>query len=85
MGYTANKLISIARAEIGYLEKASNGSLDSKTENAGSGNYTKYARDLYNAGYYNGDKQGYEWCEVFIDWCHWIASGKDAKLAYSYC
>ena len=81
MSYTASKLISIAEAEVGYLEKKSNANLDSKTGNAGSKNYTKYARDLHAAGYYQADKNGYEWCEVFNDWCHWIASGKDAKLA----
>ncbi len=81
MGYTASKLIAIAEAEVGYLEKKSNADLDSKTGNAGSKNYTKYARDLHKAGYYNGNKNGYSWCEVFVDWCHWIASGKDAKLA----
>ncbi len=81
MSYTASKLIAIAEAEVGYLEKKSNTNLDSKTGNAGSKNYTKYARDLHKAGYYNGNKNGYSWCEVFVDWCHWIASGKDAKLA----
>ena len=81
MRYTASELVAIARAEIGYLEKKSNAKLDSKTENSGSNNYTKYARDLHEAGYYQGNKNGYEWCEVFNDWCHWIASGKDAKLA----
>ena len=79
--YTASKLIAIAEAEVGYLEKKSNADLDSKTGNAGSKNYTKYARDLHQAGYYQANKNGYEWCEVFNDWCHWIASGKDAKLA----
>ena len=81
MSYTASKLIAIAEAEVGYLEKKSNADLDSKTGNAGSKNYTKYARDLHEAGYYQANKNGYEWCEVFNDWCHWIASGKDAKLA----
>ena len=81
MSYTASQLIAIAEAEVGYLEKKSNSDLDSKTGNAGSKNYTKYARDLHNAGYYQANKNGYEWCEVFNDWCHWIASGKDAKLA----
>ena len=42
-----DKVLSIARQEIGYLEKRSNSQLDSKTANAGSNNYTKYARDLY--------------------------------------
>ena len=81
MRYTASQLIAIAEAEVGYLEKKSNSNLDSKTGNAGSNNYTKYARDLHSAGYYQANKNGYEWCEVFNDWCHWIASGKDAKLA----
>jgi peptidoglycan hydrolase-like protein with peptidoglycan-binding domain len=81
MRYTASELVAIAREEIGYLEKKSNADLDSKTGNAGSKNYTKYARDLHSAGYYQANKNGYEWCEVFNDWCHWIASGKDPKLA----
>lgn len=81
MRYTASKLIAIAEAEVGYLEKKSNADLDSKTGNAGSKNYTKYARDLHASGYYQANKNGYEWCEIFNDWCHWIASGKDAKLA----
>lgn len=81
MGYTASKLVAIARGEIGYLEKETNANLDSKTGNAGDENYTKYARDLHAAGYYQADKNGYEWCEMFNDWCHYMASGKDAKLA----
>lgn len=64
------RLIATATAEEGYLEKASNSQLDSKTANAGSNNYTKYARDLDNIGnIYNGKKNGYAWCDVFVDWC----------------
>ena len=37
-----NKVIFIAENEVGYLEKASNNKLDSKTKNAGNANYTKY-------------------------------------------
>lgn len=81
MGYTASALIKIAEAEVGYLEKKSNSNLDSDTANAGYNNYTKYARDLYNAGYYNGNKNGYAWCDVFVDWCFWQLCGKDAKKA----
>ncbi len=57
------KLINIATQEIGYLEKKSNSQLDSKTANAGSNNYTKYARDLYPS------LQGQAWCDMFVDWC----------------
>jgi hypothetical protein len=69
MAYTASRLISIAEAEIGYREKASNAQLDSKNANSGSKNYQKYGRDLNKAGYYNGNKNGYEWCDQFVDWC----------------
>lgn len=75
-------VLRIAAAEVGYREKNSNANLDSKTAaNDGSGNYTKYARDLAAAGYYNGNKNGYAWCDVFVDWCIYMASGKDAAYA----
>lgn len=63
------KLLGIAKAEVGYLEKKSNSQLDSKTENAGSNNWTKYARDMDALIAYNGKKNGYAWCCVFVDWC----------------
>lgn len=72
---TAKNLVSIAAAEVGYKEKKSNAQLDSKTANAGSNNYTKYARDLKAAGYYNGNKQGAAWCDVFVDWCFFKLCG----------
>ena len=72
----ASQVIQIAMAEIGYKEKATNANLDLATANAGTGNWTKYARDLWNAGYYNGNKNGYAWCDVFVDWCFFKAFGK---------
>lgn len=75
---TAKELIKIATEEIGYLEKATNAWLDSKTDNAGSGNFTKYARDLDAIpGFYNGRKNGFAWCDVFVDWCFVKAFGVD--------
>ena len=69
MSFYASKIIELAMAEVGYLEKASNKNLDSKTGNAGSGNYTKYARDIDAIPhFYNGAKQGHPWCDVFYDW-----------------
>lgn len=79
--YTANDLIEIALAEVGYLEKKTNANLDNKTANAGHGNFTKYWRDLHKAGYYQANKQGASWCDGFNDWCHYIAAGRNAKLA----
>ena len=86
MGYTAKQLVAIAEAEIGYHEKATNANLDSKTANSGKGNYTKYARDLYKAGYYNGNKQGFDWCDQFVDWCFYQLCGRNKdKAEYLEC
>lgn len=76
-------VIKIAINEIGYHEKASNYDLDSKTGNSGNNNYTKYARDLWEAcpHFYQGPKQGYEWCTVWYDWVLYEASGRDSKHA----
>lgn len=64
------RLVAIAKAEEGYLEKASNDQLDDKTANAGKGNWTKYARDLDGIGnIFNGKKNGYDWCAIFTIWC----------------
>lgn len=69
-------VLAIARKEVGYREKASNAGLDDPAANAGSGNYTKYARDLDKIqNYYNGPKNGYAWCDVFVDWCFVAAFG----------
>ena len=63
------RVLQIARGEIGYREKASGASLDDPQANAGSGNYTKYARDLDAIpGFYNGAKQSFPWCDCFYDW-----------------
>ena len=72
----AADVIRIALAEVGYIEKATNADLDLATANAGVNNWTKYARDLWKAGYYNGNKNGYEWCDVFVDWVFFKAFGK---------
>lgn len=84
MTYDPKKVIDIALAEVGYLEKASNANLDDKTANAGSKNYTKYARDLDALGFYNGRKQAVAWCDVFVDWCFVQAYGKDTALAITF-
>lgn len=75
-----DKVIDIALNEVGYVEKATNSNLDSKTGNAGSGNYTKYARDLDKINFYNGSKNGYAWCDVFVDWCFVEVFGKKRAL-----
>lgn len=47
---TLNGLIGRALLEEGYIKKQSNKELDSKMDNRGSQNYTKYARDVNSAG-----------------------------------
>ena len=81
MGYDRNAVLNVARAELGYHEKASNAYLDDKTANSGSGNFTKYARDLDALGFfYNGPKQGFAYCDVGVDWCFVKAYGVEAAL-----
>ena len=78
MGNYASKVIKIALDEVGYLEKKSRSKLDSKTANAGDKNFTKYARDLDNIPkFYNGKKNGFYWCDVFVDWTFVQAFGAD--------
>lgn len=81
MSYDPKKVIQVALNEVGYLEKKNAGNLDDKTANAGSNNYTKYARDLDAIGFYNGKKQGFAWCDCFVDWCFVEAYGLEAALA----
>lgn len=80
-----NALIAVAKNEIGYLEKATNAQLDSKTANAGYNNYTKYWRDVYPV------YQGQPWCACQISWDMMTAFGLETakKLLrhwpYVYC
>lgn len=85
MAYTASKLLEIARAELGYKEKETNSQLDNPTANAGDGNWTKYARDLHSAGYYQAAKNGYAWCDMFVDWCFWKLAGSKEKGEWLEC
>ena len=82
MAYTVSKIIEIAKREVGYNEKTSPYNLDEKVApNDGGGNYTKYSRDLAAAGYYQASKQGYDWCDVFVDWCFYQLTGKNKEKA----
>ena len=54
--YDKQKVIDLALSECGYHEQGNN--------------CTKYAADLDAIkGFYNGPKNGYAWCDVFVDWC----------------
>ena len=70
------KMVAIALREVGYHEKASNAYLDDPLANEGNGNFTKYGRDLDAIpDWYNGKKNGYEWCNQYADWPYVKAYG----------
>lgn len=79
-----DRLIAVAEAEIGYLEKKSNKDLGDKTVNAGSGNYTKYNRDMKAWAGSAGIND--QWCQNFVDWCFVTAFGLETakKLIYTF-
>lgn len=66
MACYASTVVNLAKGEVGYLEKASNKSLDSKTANAGSANYTKYGRDMHKIAPNVMDFPA-AWCDAFVD------------------
>lgn len=72
------KVIDVALSQVGYHEKASNSQLDDKYANSGSNNWNKYARDFDEKypDFYNGRKNGYDWCDIFVDWCFVTAYGR---------
>ena len=77
---TADKVIKIATAEVGYLEKSKAAykkdpsCLDEKTRGAGSDNYTKYGRDMHKIYPAVMDFPAF-WCDTFVDWCFYKAYG----------
>lgn len=63
------KVISLAMSEEGYIEKR-NGDVSylySKTDNAGSANYTKYNYEMHKLQPYNMDYPA-AWCMCFLSW-----------------
>ena len=78
-----DQILDIANAEVGYLEKSRQAYKDDptvlydKVKGAGNDNYTKYAKEMDELNVYNGIKQGYAWCNVWIDWCFVQAVGLD--------
>ena len=72
-----DRLIAAAEEQVGYIGKKSNAQLNDFKANAG-GKFNKYARDLDALGdFYNGRKNGYDWCDVFVDWCFVTTFGRE--------
>jgi len=86
-----NDLLNNAKSWTGYLEKRSNSYLDDFTANAGSANYTRFARDYCS---FFGESvnvyQGQPWCAMFVSCCFAYVFGADKaeKMLYghyAYC
>lgn len=80
MANTVDKVLTIAKAEVGYCEKSTSAYkkdptiLDSKTKGAGYDNYTKYGRDMHKLYPAVMDFPA-AWCDCFVDWCFQKAYG----------
>lgn len=76
-----SKVLTLAKSELGYHEKANNSLLDEKASNPGSGNFTKYGRDLDAVPtFYNSKKNGYAWCDQFVDWLFFKCFGAENAM-----
>lgn len=75
-----NKVIAIAIAETGYLEKSKSAYqknpdiLNEKTAGAGRDNYTKYGKEMHKI-YPSVMDFPAAWCDCFVDWCFYKAYG----------
>lgn len=72
---TAEELIAVALGEVGYVEKASNTQLESKTGNPGDRNFTRYGAWYGMNGVY--------WCAEFTSWCAYTACAKHRESAHT--
>lgn len=81
-----DRIIEVAIAEVGYIEKSSNNNLyDFSSSNNNTtknkypkGNYTKYAADFDQTIGYSGHAP--EWCSLFIWWCAYKAGLVDSGV-----
>ena len=77
---TFDKVIAIAKAEIGYLEKSKSAYLKNpkiiydKTAGAGYDNYTKYGKEMHDVYPAVMDFPA-PYCDAFVDWCFYKAYG----------
>ncbi len=71
------RLIATAEDQVGYFGKKTNARLDDPKADPG-GRFNKFARDLDALeDFYNGKKNGYDWCDVFVDWCFVETFGRE--------
>ena len=76
----AKKVIAVAMAEVGYLEKSKAAYkkdpnvIYEKTAGAGQDNITKYGKEMHDIYPKTMDFPAY-WCDEFVDWCFQKAYG----------
>ena len=77
---SVEKLLEIARGEIGYEEKATPRNLEDKHANKGKTNYTKYG-EWYN----HGKALSEPWCAEYVSWCFYKAcASADVPTGWTY-
>ncbi len=69
-------VLAVAEAEVGYHEKRSANDLYDKDANKGTGNYTKYGKEMHALQPRNMDYPA-PWCDCFVDWCMVKAFGAE--------
>lgn len=76
-----DRILNLAQSQTGYTEKDNDKDLDSMVgSTAGSGNHTKYARDITAAGLTG--YCGSAWCAVYQFWLDMQTVGKDQALEH---
>lgn len=76
----SEKLLDLAKAQIGYQEKAGAVGLDDSDANAGQNNYTKYSRDVDSWGLMGC--QGQPWCCTYQFWLEAKIFGTEKALEH---
>ena len=80
MANTPDKVLKIAKAELGYYEKSSSAYkknpnvLNDKVNGAGYDNYTKYGKEMHDLYPIVMDFPA-PYCDAFVDWCFYKAYG----------
>lgn len=76
----SEKLLELAKAQIGYQEKTGAVGLDDPDANAGQNNYTKYSRDVDSWGLMGC--QGQPWCCTYQFWLEAKTFGIEKALEH---
>lgn len=66
MATPQERVVAKAKSQVGYI--------------ANCDKSNKFARQLDQLGVYNGPKDGFDWCDVFADWCFIDEFGVDVGM-----